>query len=250
MEIIPVIDLMHGHVVRGIGGRRDEYQPIVSKFTDSSRPLDVARAIRDRFGLERFYVADLDGLMGEIPHWETFGWLIADGFQLDIDMGVRELEQARRLLRRGVARVILSLESFPDPRELPHWVTQLGPEKLLFSLDLKNGSPLIAESSVATGDAWPTDPLAIVDRVASSGITQFIVLDLAHVGSNTGIGTLDLCRRISVAHPHLSLISGGGIRSISDLKSLQSEPLAGILIASSLHDGRISSAELRTMTDL
>jgi len=239
VEIIPVIDLMHGIVVRGIGGRRDEYQPIVSKIVDSPRPLDVARAIRDHFGLERFYIADLDGLMGEIPHWETFGWLIADGFQLDIDMGVRDLDQARRLLRRGAAHLILSLESFPDPEDLPRWVAQLDPEKILFSLDLKAGAPITPSTN------WPSDPLQIANLVANAGITQMIVLDLAHVGSNSGLGTLSLCRDIAQAHPNLSLITGGGIRSGHDLQSLHAEPLAGLLVASALHDGRITASDIR-----
>ncbi len=242
MELIPVIDLMHGLVVRGIGGRRDEYQPIVSSIVDSARPLDVARAIRDRFGLEHFYIADLDGLTGEIPNWDAFGWLIADGFQLDIDMGIRDIEQARRLLRRGGVRLILSLESFPDPNDLSRWVSQLGSEKLLFSLDLKAGSPMVS------GDAWLRDPLKIVAQVVTAGITNLIVLDLAHVGLNSGVGTLDLCRDIMAQHPQLSLITGGGIRSGKDLKSLQNEPLAGLLIASALHDGRISSDEIRSFT--
>lgn len=240
MELIPVIDLLHGLVVRGIGGRREEYQPIVSSIVDSARPLDVARAIRDRFGLDHLYIADLDGLTGEVPNWDAYGWLIADGFQLDIDMGIRDLEQARRLLRRGGARLILSLESFPDPKDLSRWVSQLGSEKLLFSLDLKAGIPMVA------GDAWPNDPQKIVEQVVAAGITNLIVLDLAHVGSNSGVGTLDLCRRIMERHPQLSLITGGGIRSGEDLKSLQNEPLAGLLIASALHDGRITSQDVRT----
>lgn len=242
MELIPVIDLMHGLVVRGIGGRRDEYQPIVSSIVDSARPLDVARAIRDRFGLDHFYIADLDGLTGEIPNWEAYGWLLADGFQLDIDMGVREIEQARRLLRRGASRVILSLESFADPKDLSRWVSQLGSERLLFSLDLKSGTPMVSS------DAWPAEPEKIVEQVVSAGITNLIVLDLAHVGSNSGVGTLDLCRNIMEQYPHLSLITGGGVRSGEDLKSLENEPLAGLLIASALHDGRISADDVRTFT--
>lgn len=242
MEIIPVLDLMQGHVVRGIGGRRDEYQPIVSQLTDSSRPLDVARAIRDRFALDRFYVADLDSLQGEIPHWDAYGWLIADGFELEIDLGSQDIDQARRLLRRGTARVILSLESFAAPADLPRWVQELSPHNLVFSLDLKAGTPLTASGQ------WPTDPLQIAAHIAEAGIRNLIVLDLQHVGSQAGLGTLDLCRQIATAHPHFNITTGGGIRSDEDLQTLAREPIARLLVASALHDGTLTPAAIQRLS--
>ena len=43
MKILPVIDLMQGCVVRGIGGRREEYRPIESRLARDSRPVSVGR---------------------------------------------------------------------------------------------------------------------------------------------------------------------------------------------------------------
>ena len=63
MPILPVLDLKQGQVVRGIAGRREEYRPIVSKLTTSSRPLDVARAFREHFRFDELYVADLDAIV-------------------------------------------------------------------------------------------------------------------------------------------------------------------------------------------
>jgi phosphoribosylformimino-5-aminoimidazole carboxamide ribotide isomerase len=64
MRVVPVLDLKGGHVVHGVGGRREEYRPVVSRLTDSSAPADVATAFRDRFGLSELYVADLDDIAG------------------------------------------------------------------------------------------------------------------------------------------------------------------------------------------
>src|SRR5579872_5647704 len=47
MRIVPVLDLLGGVVVRGVGGRRREYRPVVSRLTPSCDPLDVARAFAD-----------------------------------------------------------------------------------------------------------------------------------------------------------------------------------------------------------
>ncbi len=43
LQIIPVIDLQHGMVVRAAGGRRHEYRPLVSKLADDAQPVTVAR---------------------------------------------------------------------------------------------------------------------------------------------------------------------------------------------------------------
>ena len=44
MILIPVIDLMHGQVVRAVRGDRHAYRPIVSALCDGSDPVTVARA--------------------------------------------------------------------------------------------------------------------------------------------------------------------------------------------------------------
>jgi phosphoribosylformimino-5-aminoimidazole carboxamide ribotide isomerase len=55
-----------------------------------------------------------------------------------------------------------------------------------------------------------------------------------------GLGTLDLCRRLRAARPSLELISGGGVRSHDDLRLLSSAGCDWVLVASALHDGRLS----------
>ena len=71
MGILPVLDLKQGLVVHGVAGRRDEYQPIVSRLTNSARPLDVAKALREHFGFDQLYLADLDAIRGLPPALAT-----------------------------------------------------------------------------------------------------------------------------------------------------------------------------------
>jgi phosphoribosylformimino-5-aminoimidazole carboxamide ribotide isomerase len=67
MPILPVLDVLDGAVVRGIGGRRAEYRRIASRWTASAEPVDVARALASPFGFTEFYVADLDAIAGRPP---------------------------------------------------------------------------------------------------------------------------------------------------------------------------------------
>ncbi len=71
-----------------------------------------------------------------------------------------------------------------------------------------------------------------------------IVLDLAQVGGGSGISTVDLCRKLLARFGDLRVITGGGVRNATDLLQLQQAGIDAVLLASSLHDGRIGRSEL------
>ena len=73
MQIIPVLDLLGGVVVRGLAGQRDSYQPINSQLVNSAEPLAVAQAFQHKLGLQRFYVADLDAIEHDQPSFDVLG---------------------------------------------------------------------------------------------------------------------------------------------------------------------------------
>ena len=239
MFVIPVLDLLDGVVVRGVGGRRDEYRPVESVLTLSARPLDVARAFRDRLSLKTLYVADLDGILRQRPNADVYPQLVDDGFELWIDAGVRSLSDANHLLSAGAAKVVVGLETIPDARLLATLVAEFGTPRIVFSLDLQAGRPMLGHSD------WPdTSPLGIAQIVVSLGLTQLIVLDLASVGEQRGPSTISLCESIRRIAPEARLITGGGVRNADDLPPLQAAGIDGVLLATALHNGAISSAEL------
>src|SRR5712691_8235104 len=102
MRVIPVLDIKNGVVVRGIGGRREQYRPIVSKLTTSCRPADVARSFCDRLGLAEIYLADLDAIAGAPPSWRIYGEIRSLGCRLWVDAGVRHVVDALELARHGI----------------------------------------------------------------------------------------------------------------------------------------------------
>lgn len=76
-----------------------------------------------------------------------------------------------------------------------------------------------------------------------------IVLDLAEVGMNRGVHTLELCRHIQQRWPEVSLITGGGIRTAADLSALIQSNIYGALVASALHDGAITREDIDHISD-
>ncbi len=239
MDIIPVLDLMGGQVVRGIAGRRETYEPFQSHLIESSSPDEVARAFRRSLGLNRLYVADLDAIMMDSPQWSLLETMAADRFDLLVDAGLRETTRAERLLNGGISQVVAALETLPGPNDLSRLLQRVGPERVVFSLDLKEGRPL--------GDlsAWETnDALTIANHAIALGTTSLIVLDLASVGVGRGVPTHALCRQLRHNHANLTLISGGGVRKRSDLLELRESGANAALVASALHDGRVGPDDI------
>lgn len=238
MQIIPVLDVMHGEVVRGVGGRRHTYRPIVSQLTTATRPRDVAESLTAHFACRELYVADLDAIQGGEPAWPLYADLQACGFRLWVDAGVRTMTRANQLAEAGVETIVAGLETVTGPAALAEMARILG-ERLVFSLDLRQGQPL------GQRDAWEgydaEDVAALAVRL---GVRRLLVLDLARVGCHEGTGTSALCGRLLADHPGVAISAGGGVRHRRDLDELRELGVQAVLIASALHDGRLTRADL------
>ena len=245
MRIIPVIDLQAGRIVRAIAGERQRYRPIVSPLVADATPAAVARAFVSQFQFDTAYVADLDAIAGAAPNWDALRAINRAGLRVCVDAGVTDTQRARELAAfdgsgARLAGIIVGLESTTNPRQLAEWFDCIGPAQAIFSLDLKHGQPLSASP------AWRgINPADIARTAFDAGFRRLIVLDLADVGTNTGSSVAPLCREILARQPQVELIAGGGVRNIDDLRRLHDAGCRASLVASALHDGRITLADLR-----
>lgn len=240
MQILPVIDILNGIVVRGVAGRRDEYRPIRSLHCDSSEPLAIAQSLHRAFGFRRFYLADLDGILSRRPNLHLYQQLCAAGYDLLVDAGIRSADDAGTIPDSSMISLVAALETLAGPRALQELITQFGPGQIVFSLDLLNGRPHVAEES-----NWlATDVRAIAEEAVQCGVQKMIVLDLADVGTGTGGSTAELCRAILQRSPQLRLITGGGVRGIEDVQAWSTTGVSKLLVASALHDGRLTPSVL------
>src|SRR5437764_1128007 len=111
MRILPVLDVMHGQVVRGVAGRRSDYRPWPSPLAGSTDPVAVARAFRDHFGAKQLYLADLDAIAGRPPAVGLFAALGDLGFDVAVDAGLRDSDDGPPLLAAGAATLVAGLET-------------------------------------------------------------------------------------------------------------------------------------------
>jgi phosphoribosylformimino-5-aminoimidazole carboxamide ribotide isomerase len=246
-EVLPVLDLKNHCVVRGVAGDRENYRPIESRLCDGAAPGVVARGLRETFGFSRCYIADLDAIAGGEPAWACYDDVIAAGFSPWIDAGIRSADQGRRIAdylaaRSSEGRVIVGLESMPDVLTLAATGRAVRWERLVFSLDLNHGEPF----APSYGWAGQT-PEQIAEQAVAVGVQTLIVLDLAAVGVGQGVPTLELCRTLHAKYPTLQLVTGGGVRDVADLRAIAECGCHAALVASALHDGRLTR-ELLTAT--
>ena len=243
MQIIPVIDLLGGRVVRGIGGRRSEYRPIESQLVSGSDPGANAAAFVEQFGAKTCYVADLDAI--ERAKFDVTSWqhIAQAGLKLWLDAGMGNTDRRTSVSDwcrqyRIDAQFVIGSETLESEAELRKLAGFGQAQRLVFSLDMKEQRVL---SRIAE---WPSlPPFEIAARAIAVGISRLIVLDLADVGTGGGTRTLELCRELHAKYPHLELIAGGGVRNLDDLERIADAGCRGALVASALHDGRLTRAD-------
>jgi phosphoribosylformimino-5-aminoimidazole carboxamide ribotide isomerase len=241
MRIIPVLDLLRGQAVHAIKGARAHYQPVKSVLCDSSDPLILARAFRDRLGLREIYVADLDAIqsLDTANHREVIAAL-AHQEEMDVilDAGISDIDCAERWLDHGVRKVIIGSETLRDLRTLQAIPCRIRRDQLTFSLDSRSGSILSQCDSLTT-----MTPFQALELLQGSGWKEIILLDLSRVGSGSGTDS-PLAVRAIRRFPNLQFLVGGGIANPEELLSLESAGIAGVLVATALHAGTIRAQDI------
>lgn len=177
------------------------------------------------YGLQQLYVADLDAIMsggtGNLSILQTIAHTFPD-LTLWIDGGFSSPAAVHKLRSEIPFRPVIGSEcwQFREP----------------FSLDQ-------AILSIDSVDDELRDPSGITaDRERRPD--TLILMNLARVGSLQGPDMARLVRWQAIA-PDAALYMAGGVRNRTDLEQLERAGAAGVLLASALHNGNLSTADLK-----
>ncbi len=233
MNLIPVIDLMAGQVVRAQRGQRAQYRPIVSTLCAGAEPTVVARALCEHCAARQLYVADLDALQGGAAQVSALCAILAalPDTEIWLDAGFADVAAAgalREQLGAGAARVVNVFASESLHSRQAFEACFVPPTQDILSLDRRDGTRLDAAGCWALPALWP-------ERV--------IVMTLERVGADAG-PDLDTLRELQSRAPKTALIGAGGIRHTADLDRARAAGAAAWLVASALHDGRLPATSL------
>lgn len=230
MEIIPVIDLKSGTVVHARMGQRALYRPIETPLAHGSDPLDVVVGLLSVHPFTTLYVADLDAIEGTGDNRAALQRVIQAFSQLSlwVDSGIADFDSAADWLQQDLGHLVLGSETQSDAALAYHLAENA---KIVLSLDFRGPNFLGPPALLAQSEAWPQ---------------RVIAMTLDRVGSHAGPDLARL-RALKAAAGTRDIYAAGGVRDVDDLRALTQANIAGALIASSLHDGRITAADLQQM---
>ena len=227
MQIIPVIDIRNGAVMRARAGDRDSYSPIASALAATSAPADVVAGFLTLHPFEKIYIADLDAIQGSGDNRREIGALTErfPALRVMVDAGAKSCDW------RGAARVdcVIGSESLRDSQSL-HAATH--DPNVVLSLDFRDDVFLGPDALHECPKLWPS---------------QVIVMTLTRVGVSAGPDFARVAQIVARAGDR-RVFAAGGVRDADDLERLEAIGAAGALVATALHDGALIRADLDRFT--
>ena len=145
-----------------------------------------------------------------------------------VDNGVSDLREARQWLDADLGHLVLGSETQTDDR----LVTRCsGDERVILSLDYRGNTFLGPVALRDNAHTWPS---------------KIIVMTLARVGSQSGPDMYRL-NAIRCTAPEKQLYAAGGVRDTADLATLAQHGITGALVATSLHNGTLTGAQIASL---
>jgi phosphoribosylformimino-5-aminoimidazole carboxamide ribotide isomerase len=248
MQIIPVLDIAAGVAVQAEAGDRSRYQPVKSVLAPGRVGDAVAllHAFYQVLGADACYVADLDAIQGgpiqrslirELAQFET-------GFAgaLLVDAGTYLPGGVLELVSCGASQVVIGLETLHSFADLARIVELVGPGRVVFSLDMKHGSPMIHPALHETVGTSP-DAVSLALLAVAAGARTLLLLDLGRVGTGRGVD-LGLLQALRGRLASEKLFAGGGVLDRRDLERMRDAGCAGALVSTAIHTGRINAGDI------
>ena len=144
-----------------------------------------------------------------------------------VDSGLADPETAARWLPLGMD-LVLGSETQTDISTVSHFS---GDHRFVLSLDFREGAFQGPSTLLMHADLWPA---------------RIIVMTLDRVGSQSG-PDLERLRAVKTAAKDRAIYAAGGVRDANDLRSLMKAGITGALVASALHSGQITAADIHAL---
>jgi len=237
MEIIPVIDLMAGQVVHARYGKRQHYQPIQSLLCIGSKPNDIIHALLELYPFKTLYIADIDAIQESDNQFDSLVALTESFPEVAfwLDCGIRQMNHRALHYQKNIRPVIGSENT--DNLISYKAVSYACNSRHILSLDFKDDQFLGANELYSSSKYWPDDT---------------ICMSLKNVGSEQGfdLDTLNSIMQLNLARKSPSrLYAAGGVRNIEDCNNLQRLGINGALVATALHQKKITYSELKNFLE-
>lgn len=231
MHTVPVLDLLDGQVVHAVRGERAAYRPLQTPLAPSSHAPAVLTGLLHLYPFRQCYLADLNALQNRGNSDHEIAELVKQHAQVEfwVDAAFGSRATLPIYLTAPNVRCVIGSESLRDRSAYVACRARCsGRWEPILSLDHHAGAAL-GPAELFTQSCWWTP--------------QVIAMNLDYVGSSRG-PDLALLARLQKSAPDCAVIAAGGVRDAADLVALRAQGVAAVLLATALHDGRVSAAAL------
>ena len=232
MKIIPAIDLMEGKVVRLYRGDPKK------KTIYSENPLEIAKKWESA-GADMLHLVDLDATLGTGSNFELLKD-IAESVKIPVEVagGFRNEKIVEEAIEFA-QRVVIGTLAFKDKTVLDKLLKTYGKEKLVISVDHKDGLIVV--------NGWQqTTDVALIDAVndfIKMGFSEYLSTSIVRDGTLDGpdLESLKMVNEIK----NVNLIVSGGISNIEDIVKVKELNPFGVILGKALYENQVTIEEAK-----
>ncbi len=235
MKIIPAIDIMDGQVVRLYKG--DPKQ----KTIYSDNPIEIAKKWEQN-GADMLHIVDLDATLGMGSNLSIIKKIIENvSIPVEVAGGLRD-ESIVMDTAQISARVVIGTLAFKDKITLKKLLENLGPKKIVISVDHKDGEIVIHGWQKRTG-------VKLIDAIKDfldMGFSEFLLTNVSKDGTLQGPDLEHLEQACKIKN--VNVISSGGISNLDDVIKVKEKNAYGVILGKALYENLITIEEAKEIS--
>jgi len=232
MKIIPAIDLMNGQVVRLYKGDPNH------KTVYSSNPLEIAKKWESN-GADMLHIVDLDATLGIGSNIPIIKKIIEEiSIPVEVAGGLRD-ESLILDISKISSRIVIGTLAFKDKELLKKLLLSLGSEKIVISVDHKDGEIVISGWQDNTGIKL----MDAIQEFLEMGFTEFLLTNVSRDGTLEGPDLEFLEKTCNL--DKTNVIASGGISNVTDVNDVKEKNAFGVILGKALYENKISIEEAK-----
>jgi len=234
MKIIPAVDLMNGQVVRLYKG--DPKQ----KTVYSDNPIEIAKKWEAN-GADMLHIVDLDATLGIGSNVSIIKKILQEiSIPVEVAGGLRDKSIVMDVSKIS-KRIVLGTLAFNDKPLLKTLLSELGSEKIVISVDHKDGKIVINGWQKNTG----IPVLDAINDFLDMGFTEFLLTNVSRDGTMEGpdLEFLEQTCRLT----NTNVIASGGISNVNDVKNVKEKNAFGVILGKALYENKISIEDAKKL---
>ncbi len=235
MKIIPAIDLMNGQVVRLYKGDPNQ------KTVYSDDPIDIAKRW-EYAGADIIHLVDLDATLGIGSNIDIIKKIL-DSVSIPVEVagGLRDESLVLEMANLS-KRIVLGTLAFKDKPLLKSLLSELGSEKIVISVDHRDGEIVIHGWQKDTGIKL----IPSIKEFLEMGFTEFLLTNVSRDGTLEGPDLEFLEQACNL--PNTNIIASGGISNVSNVADVKEKNAFGVILGKALYEKKISIEEAKKIS--